>query len=79
MKFDEQYRQLVTTWFDQALLRWIVRMEQALTQSDQLATDEPLPPLDELDEGLTCVCCGRQPETFGEYITHMREHRWDHE
>jgi hypothetical protein len=36
---------------------------------------EPLPPLDEIDEGLRC--CGVTYPTFAEFMTHQRQHGWD--
>jgi hypothetical protein len=36
------------------------------------AADDPLPPLDDLDEGLHC--CNRHYPTFHAYLTHRRGH-----
>jgi hypothetical protein len=36
------------------------------------AMTNPLPPLDDLDEGL--MCCGKKHPTFAKYMAHCRRH-----
>jgi hypothetical protein len=69
------------TPFDQMLSRLMARMAQGLYQrmrslepTAQAASDEPLPPLRDLDEGLTCDVCRRTHQTFADYMAHRRQH-----
>lgn len=43
----------------------------------QSAPDDPLPPLEDLDEGRTCDLCGAKQDTFREYLEHRRGHAED--
>jgi hypothetical protein len=48
------------------------RMVEEVLRHTHESTDDPLPPLDDLDEGLHC--CGVTYGTFAEFMTHRRQH-----
>ena len=50
----------------------VIRLQQAVRERHQRAVHDPLPPLDDLDEGLQC--CGHRQPTFADYMKHRRLH-----